>query len=260
MTGKDRLIVALDVSTHDEALRLVNDLDNVSFFKIGLKLFLNGNLFELLSRMEELRGDTGGVFIDLKLAGDIGNTVTDFVIEADRLGIRFITFVPTDPLAITKHSIDAVKKARGASAYPQVLMVPYFSSMGVADLPAGTTGTVDDYIVERGAILRGVGCDGLIVSGTAIAACRKALGPDMPIVSPGIRPAWSTPDDHARLTTPAEAINMGADYLVVGRPVRNASNPRQAAQEIIEEIDNTLAKKDQPPSIAQPNQLAHATG
>ena len=247
MTGKDRLIVALDVSTHDEAIRLVDDLQNVSFFKVGLKLFLAGDLFGLLTRMQERRRDAGGVFIDLKLAGDIGNTITDFFIEAARLGIRFITLVPTDPLAITRHSIAAARKARGTAGYPQVLMVPYFSSMGVEDLRAvGINESVDEYIVNRGLLLRDAGCDGLIVSGTAIGACRTALGPTVPIVSPGIRPAWSTPDDHARLTTPADAIRMGADYLVVGRPVRNPTNRQDrfdAAQRIIDEIDATWATR-----------------
>ena len=92
-------------------------------------------------------------------------------------------------------------------------------------------------------ILRDVGCDGLIVSGSAIGACRRAFGPRMLLVSPGIRPSWSAPDDHARLTTPQEAIRMGADYLVVGRPVRNAKHRRDAAQRIIDEMAEALAEQ-----------------
>lgn len=241
LAGQDRLIVALDVPTHDEALRLVDELENVSFFKIGLTLFLAGDLLGLLKRLRQRRGATGGVFIDLKLAGDIGNTVADFVAGASELGIRFITLVPTDPLAITQHSIQTVQSARGDASYPQVLMVPFLSSMGVEELhAAGIKGTVDDYIVQRGHALRDIGTDGLIVSGTAIGACRTVFT-DLTIVSPGIRPAWSTADDHARLTTPAVAIHLGADYLVVGRPVRTATKRRDAAQRIIDEIDEALA-------------------
>lgn len=245
MTGKDRLIVALDVSTHDEAFRIVDQLDNVSFFKIGIQLFLAGNLIDLCTQIQARGRESGGVFLDLKLAGDIGNTVAALVDQAERLGIRFLTLVPTDPLAITRHSLAAARAARGDSGLPQVLMVPYLSSMGVEDLRAeGIDESLDDYIVKRGTVLRDVGCDGLIVSGTAIQECRTALGPALPIVSPGIRPALSAPDDHARLTTPADAIRMGADYLVVGRPVRHAANRRDAAQRIIDEIDDALATAD----------------
>lgn len=240
-TGKDRLIVALDVPTHDEALRLVDDLANVSFFKIGLELFMAGDLFGFLKKLQERSREGGGVFVDLKLGGDIGNTIVGFANQSRRLGIRFITLVPADPIAITKHSIQALRSARGPEEMPQVLMVPFFSSMGVEDLrAAGIDEPLDSYIVRRGTVLHDAGCDGLIVSGTAIKACRQAFGDAMTIVSPGIRPAWAGADDHARLSTPAEAIQQGSDYLVVGRPIRNASNPHDAAQRVIDEIDEAL--------------------
>lgn len=86
------------------------------------------------------------------------------------------------------------------------------------------------------------GCDGLIVSGDAIGACRRAFGRDVTLVSPGIRPHWAEADDHQRLTTPAVAIRLGADYLVVGRPIRKAQNPRAAAQRIIDEIEEELGQ------------------
>jgi len=243
-TGKDRLIVALDVPTHDEALRIVDDVANVSFFKIGLELFMAGDLFGFLERLQERRRPGGGVFVDLKLGGDIGNTIIGFVNQSRRLGIRFITLVPADPIAITKHSIQALRSARGPEGMPQVLMVPFFSSMGVEDLrAAGIDEPLDSYIVRRGRVLHDAGCDGLIVSGTAIRACRQAFGEAMTLVSPGIRPAWAGPDDHARLTTPAEAIDMGADYLVVGRPIRTAPDPHDAAQRIIDEIDEALVRQ-----------------
>ncbi len=247
IAAQDRLIVALDVDTHDEAVKIVDELDNVSFFKIGIQLFLTGDLFGLLKRLRQRKRAGGGIFIDLKLGGDIGNTITKFVERSRRLGIRFITLVQTEPISITKHSIQAVRAARGGEGLPQVLMVPYLSSLGVDDLRAvGINESVDDYIVRRGMILRDFGCDGLIVSGTAVGTCRRAFGPQMLLVSPGIRPSWSAPDDHARLTTPGEAISMGADYLVVGRPVRNAKNRRDAAQQIIDEIDEALAERSHP--------------
>ena len=255
LKGKDRLIVALDVPTHDEALHLVDALKNVNVFKIGLELFLAGDLFGFLRKLQERRRPGGGVFVDLKLGGDIGNTISSFVQQSRRLGIRFITLIQTDPIAITKHTIQALRAARGREEMPQALMVPFFSSMGIEDLRAmGIQESVDSYIVSRGRVLHAAGCDGLIVSGTAIEACRKQFGTAMTLVSPGIRPAWAEPDDHARLTTPAEAIAMGSDYLVVGRPIRSAQNPHDAAQRIIDEIDEALDR-----TVARARSIKSAT-
>lgn len=238
MEAHDRLIVALDVSTHDEAAALVDVLDNVSFFKIGLQLLLAGDLFGLLARMRAARGGRGAVFLDLKIAGDIGNTITEFVRGAGRLGARFINFVEAADAAITTDMLAAGRAARGDAPFPQFLAVPLPSSLG---RPSGLGSTadpargVDGYIVDRGRAMLAAGCDGLVVSGSAIGACRRAL-PDAVLVSPGVRPAGAAHDDHARSTTPAEAIRLGADYLVVGRPIRNAPDPRGAAQRIIDEI------------------------
>lgn len=233
MEAKDRLIAALDVSTHDEAVALVDTLDNVSFFKIGLQLLLAGDLFGLLDRMRAARGGRGAVFLDLKIAGDIGNTIIEFVRGAGRLGARFINFVEAADAAITTDMLTAGRTARGDAPIPQFLAVPLPSSIGAPSNPARG---VDGYIVDRGRAMLAAGCDGLVVSGSAIGACRRAL-PDAVLVSPGVRPAGAAHDDHARSTTPAEAVRLGADYLVVGRPIRNARDPRDAAQRIIDEID-----------------------
>lgn len=238
--GRERLIVALDVSTHAEAERLVEALDNVSLFKIGLRLFLAGDLQGLVRRILARRRG-GGIFIDLKMAGDISNTISDLVGEASKLGVRFITLAESRDDVFTRHSLAAGRKARGAETFPQFLMVPLLSSLvpanfGRPDLSA------EEYIVERGREMLAAGCDGLIVSGTAIGACRAALGPAVTLVSPGIRPAWAGSDDHQRWTTPADAIRLGADYLVVGRPIRSAPDPRAAAERVIDEINEQLSK------------------
>lgn len=237
MEGKDRVIVALDVPTHDAAVALVDSLDNVSFFKIGLELFLAGDLYGLLRRLQAARGDQGAIFVDLKTAGDITNTIVSFVRRAAELGIRFLTFVEAAESAITRHALAAGRQARGETSVPQFLMVPLPSSLGATSDPADD---VDCYIVDRGRAMLDAGCDGLVVSGSAIGACRQVF-PRAVLVSPGIRPSGAPGDDHARWTTPAEAIRQGADYLVVGRPIRNASNPRDAAQRIIDEIDEAAA-------------------
>lgn len=228
-----RLVVALDVPTHDEAVALVDTLDNVSFFKIGLELFLAGDLRALLRRLQTARGGQGSIFIDLKTAGDIGNTVARFVAGAAGMGVRLITFIEAAETAITRHTLAAGRAARGPGRFPKFLAVPLLSSL---DAP-------DERIVARGKPMIEAGCDGLVVSGTAISACRAAF-PDATLVSPGIRPAWwDARDDHVRWTTPAEAVLRGADHLVVGRPIRSAANPRDAAQRIIDEIDDAAQRR-----------------
>lgn len=241
LTGKDRLIVALDVPTHERAFELVDKLDNVSFFKVGLQLFLAGDVLGFIQRLQSRRAGHGGVFVDLKLSGDIGNTITSLVEGCLALNVKFITLVESNPLAITLATVQAARNARGLARDPRLLMVPLFSSLGVDDLhQAGTPGEVNAFIIDRGRVMLSHGCDGLIVSGDAIKACREEFGPNVDIVSPGIRPAWAPADDHKRHTTPAEAIRWGADYLVVGRPITKDQNPRAAAQRIIDEIDEAL--------------------
>ena len=120
--------------------------------------------------------------------------------------------------------------------------MPFLSSLDAADLPAAAAAgenSLEAVIVKRAQAALGAGCDGIIASGDAIQVCRLAF-PSTLIVSPGIRPAGSSTDDHKRHTTPAEAIRLGADYLVVGRPIVKAPDPREATRRIIEEIDQAL--------------------
>lgn len=238
LAGQDRLIVALDVSTHDEAFRLVDELPNVSFFKVGLQLLMSGDILGFLGKLQQRRN--GGVFLDLKLSGDIGNTITELVKACTALNVRFLTLVKSHPASITVRTIEVAQEARGGSPYPRLLMVPLLSSLNADDLrELDIEDDADAFIIRNGGELLEHGCDGLIVSGNAIGSCREAF-PHVDIVSPGIRPAGSAADDHKRLTTPGEAIRLGADYLVVGRPITQAVHPRDAAQRIIDETDEAL--------------------
>ena len=235
LMGKDRLIVALDVPAVDEALRVVELLDNVSFFKIGLQLFITGGLPTLLEALRRKQ-----VFVDLKMPGDIANTIAAVVDLCVTMNVRFLTLSESMPLP----GIAAARTARNArhSSNPKLLTVPFLSSLDASDLggiAAGET-DLDAFIVKRaGAALR-AGCDGMIASGTAIQVCRRAFPPPTIIVSPGIRPAGAPADDQKRHTTPAEAIRLGADYLVVGRPILKDPDPREAARRVIDEIDGAL--------------------
>ena len=246
LLGKDRLIVALDVPTHEQAFGLVERLDNVSFFKVGLQLFMAGDILGFIRELQKRRTSQGGVFVDLKLSGDIGNTITRLVEGCIDLNVKFITLVESVPEAMTVRTLQAARKARKNARDPRLLMVPLLSSLNANDLRAA--GIQDDstaYILARGRAMLDHGCDGLIVSGKAIKACRARF-PSGDIVSPGIRPTWATANDHKRFTTPSQAIRFGADYLVVGRPIYNDSDPKVAAQKIIDEIDEALEGKTKP--------------
>ena len=236
LTGKDRLIVALDVPTVDQALRIVDRLDNVSFFKIGLQLFMTGGLLTLLER---LRG-TKRVFVDLKVPGDIANTITAVIDMCVENNVAFLTLSESMPLP----AIAAAKAARTVrhSEAPKLLIVPFLSSLDAGDLPAISGGARDleTYILGRAHAAIEAGCDGVVASGQAIQVCRQAFARPTMIVRPGIRTAGASTDDHKRHTTPAQAIRLGADYLVVGRPILKDPDPREAARRIIAEIDRAL--------------------
>jgi orotidine-5'-phosphate decarboxylase len=235
-TGKESLIVALDVPTVDEALRIVEELDNVSFFKIGLQLFLTGGLRTLLQKLQEK-----SLFVDLKVPGDIANTIGSVIDLCVAMKVKFLTLSESMPIS----AISAAKavRQRHNSENPQLLTVPFLSSLDRDDLNAMTgNDDVDGYILRRAKAALGAGCDGVVASGQQIRLCRDNF-PQTTIVSPGIRPSGSPSDDHKRFTTPKQAIHLGSDYLVVGRPILKSDNPRQVAQTIIAEIDSALAEK-----------------
>lgn len=236
-TGRESLIVALDVPTVDKALATVDALgDTVSFFKIGLQLFLTGELPRLLHELRQKQ-----IFVDLKVPGDIANTISSVIDLCVAMRVRFLTLSESMPVS----SIAVAKTARNGSEYPKLLTVPFLSSMDRSDLIA-TTGTTDDVgivILQRAGAALNAGCDGIIASGPEIRLCRQKF-PNTIIVSPGIRPSGTKSDDHKRFTTPREAILMGSDYLVVGRPILQSSAPLQMAKEIIVEIDQAISQRN----------------
>jgi orotidine-5'-phosphate decarboxylase len=235
-SAKDRLIVALDVPTVEEALKTVHELPNVSFFKVGYQLFMTGGLPELL---EKLQGKH--VFVDVKVPGDIANTIAAVVDVCVDAGVAFLTLsesMPVPAIRVARAARDARK-----SGIPKLLTVPFLSSLDAGDLQevAGEE-DLETYILRRAHQAIANGCDGTIASGEAIRFCRAAF-PDAIIVSPGIRPAGTSTNDHKRHTTPGDAIRLGADYLVVGRPILKSSHPKETAQEIIDEIEAALKSR-----------------
>jgi orotidine-5'-phosphate decarboxylase len=223
---RDRLIVALDVPSVAAASDLVEQLgDAVSFYKIGYQLAYAGGL----AFTETLIRANKRVFLDLKLH-DIGNTVSKGVESVARLGATFLT-VHAYP-----QTMKAAVGARG-SAGLRILAVTVLTSYDDSDLAAAGYGvSVSALVAKRAAQARELGVDGLVCSAEEAAALRPVAGPGMVLVTPGIRPAGADVGDQKRVMTPARAIAAGADYLVVGRPIVEASDPRAAADAIVAEI------------------------
>jgi orotidine-5'-phosphate decarboxylase len=222
---RERLIVALDLSSVEEADAMVARLgDAVSFYKIGYQLGFAGGLGYAHSLIDAGKQ----VFIDLKLH-DIGNTVAQGVKSVARLGASFLT-VHAYP-ATMKAALDA----REGSL--RILGVTVLTSFDDADLKtAGYAGTVRELVAQRAAQARDIGIDGLVCSPEEAANVRAIVGPRLALVTPGIRPAGADAGDQKRIATPAAAIAAGADYLVVGRPIVAAADPKAAALAIVEEI------------------------
>jgi len=222
---RDRLIVALDVPSVVAAEAMVERLgDSVSFYKIGYQLAFAGGL----PLAENLIRSGKRVFLDLKLH-DIGNTVARGVESVAKLGATFLT-VHAYP-----QTMHAAVDARGNSGL-RILAVTVLTSYDDADLAAaGYDFTVTELVAERAAQARDIGVDGLVCSAEEAAALKPKVG-SLVLVTPGIRPAGADTGDQKRVMTPKKAIAAGADYLVVGRPILEAPNPRAAADGIVGEI------------------------
>lgn len=226
LSPRERLVVALDISSVDEARRLVERLgDDVEFYKIGYQLGYAGGLVFA----EELVRSGKKVFIDLKLH-DIGNTVEEGIRSLASLGATFAT-VHAYPQTMRA----AVAGKAGSSL--KVLAVTILTSYDNTDtLEAGYAGTVGELVTKRANQAREIGIDGIVCSATEAAKVREIIGPDRFIVTPGIRPAGADAGDQKRIVTPALAIRSGASHLVVGRPITAVAEPVAAARAIVEEI------------------------
>ncbi|HXP48086.1 MAG TPA: orotidine-5'-phosphate decarboxylase [Terriglobales bacterium] len=230
MRPEDRPIVALDVSSAAEAQKIVQALGPaVSTYKVGNQLFTA----EGPSVVRELVGTGKRVFLDLKFH-DIPKTVAGGVRSAAALGVSMLTVHASGGSAMLRAAVDA---ARQAPKPPIILAVTVLTSLSDADLQqTGVAGRTLDHALVLATLARNCGCDGVVASPHEARAIRQNLGAELVIVTPGIRPAGSGKGDQSRVNTPTEAIAAGADYLVVGRPVTEAADPRRAAEEIMKEI------------------------
>jgi orotidine-5'-phosphate decarboxylase len=223
---RERLILALDVPSVAAAEAMIARLgESVSFYKIGYQLAFAGGI----DLARALAGAGKQIFLDLKLH-DIGNTVGRGVESVARLGASFLT-VHAYP-----QTMHAAVDARAGSTL-RILAVTVLTSYDDADLAAaGYDFTVPELVGERAAQARDVGVDGLVCSGVEAAMLRPIVGAGMTLVTPGIRPAGAEAGGQKRVMTPAAAIAAGADYLVIGRPILAAPDPKAAAEAIVAEI------------------------
>jgi orotidine-5'-phosphate decarboxylase len=231
MDPRDRLIVALDVPSVDAAEAMVMRLgDAVSFYKIGYQLAFAGGL----DYAPKLIRSGKRVFLDLKLH-DIANTVAAGVKSVARLGASFLT-VHAFPQVM-----QAAVEARENGL--RILAVTVLTSLNDADLAeAGYATTVAALAVRRAAQARAIGVDGLVCSPEEVANLRRIVGDRLTLVTPGIRPAGAEVGDQKRVATPAAAIAAGAEYLVIGRPIIAAPDPKAAAEAIVAEIAGAAKK------------------
>jgi len=237
-TARERLIVALDLPNADAALRMAEKLHgHAGMFKVGLELF--GAEGPALPRRLASRGE--GVFLDLKFH-DIPNTVRAAAREAAQLGVRMINVHASGGRKMMAAAREGAESISSGASRPLMLAVTVLTSLGPEDLQeTGVAGTPEEAVIRLARLAQSAGMDGVVASAREAAAIREACGPKFVIVTPGIRPVASAVQDQARVSTPADAVRAGADYLVVGRPITGAVDPAAAADAVAAEIQEAAS-------------------
>ncbi|HEV7310610.1 orotidine-5'-phosphate decarboxylase [Ensifer sp.] len=228
--ARDRLIVGLDLPTIGDAEKIVSTLGNdVSFYKIGYQLVFAGGL----EFARDLAASGKNVFLDMKLL-DIDNTVAKGVENIVKMGMSMLTLH-----AYPKAMRAAVEAARGSDLC--LLGVTVLTSMDEQDvIDAGYEYDPHTLVLRRAEQARAAGMGGIVCSAEESAAVRKIIGPDMALVTPGIRPAGADKGDQKRVMTPSEALKAGSSHLVVARPIVAAADPLTAARAILAEMNGAL--------------------
>ena len=240
-SAKDRLIIALDVESHGEALALFQALrDHAGMFKIGSQLFTAAGP----QVVREIVEAGGRVFLDLKFH-DIPNTVAAAGVEAARLGVSIFNVHAAGGSEMMKRTVEAVHDmcARESRERPRVIAVTVLTSADRETLgEVGCYATPAEQVRRLASLAEACGMDGVVASPHEVGLVREAVERDgFLIVTPGVRPGGSLRDDQKRVMTPAEAVRAGADYLVVGRAILQARNPASAARLIVQEMESALS-------------------
>jgi len=237
LTARERLVLALDVGDFKKAEELVGGLiDYVGAFKIGNQLFTAEG-----PKVVDMVNKKGGkVFLDLKFH-DIPNTVARAAEVATKLGVSIFNVHTSGGYEMMKAAAEATAKISQELAIrkPIILGVTLLTSINqeILEKEIGIIKRVEEQVVHLAKLAKASGLDGVVASSWEIKEIRKACGEDFIILTPGIRPAGQSSDDQKRVMAPQEAIKLGANFLVVGRPIRNAANPVEAAKQILKEME-----------------------
>jgi len=237
---KDYIVFPLDLPTYDEAMSYADRLaEHVGLFKVGLELFISQGPAIIKSLQD---AGSAGIFLDLKLH-DIPATVKRAFLAASRHGPEFVTVHCDEGGEILR---TVAENNPGGTKILAITVLTSLDQKKLKDL-----GYAEEYAKDLSALVllkartaKEAGCHGVVCSGLEVGAIKRELGPDLVAVTPGIRPAWSVvdQDDQRRVVTPADAVKNGADYVVVGRPIRDAKRPSDAAKRVAEEIEDVFLK------------------
>lgn len=241
LTARDRLIFALDVNNRHEAEELAKKLvGHVGIFKVGLELYSS----EGPSMVNALQRMGAPVFLDLKLH-DIPTTVERTAVVASKMSVKFLTVHATGGPRMLQAACRGAREGAGTGKEAtKILAVTVLTSMEMQDLDAiGLAGPVASAATRFASLADQAGCYGVIASAREATAVRHATRPEFAIVTPGIRPAGADMDDQARAETPGAAIDAGSDFLVIGRPIRDAEDPAAMADAIVKEMDKHLVAR-----------------
>ena len=232
----NRLIAALDFHTIDDAKNLVTTLgDSVSFYKVGMELFyaVGPDIVRWLKAQDKK------IFLDLKLH-DIPNTVAEGLCSLLELGADVMNIHASGGFTMMKTAADKLKLRADQLGVerPKLIAVTVLTSINDSDWQGlGYKNAINDQVVNLAKLAAKAGLDGVVASPREAKSIREACGNDFLIITPGIRPAGASVDDQSRIETPAAALKNGANYLVIGRPIRAANDPKAAALAIIEEMN-----------------------
>ena len=233
--NSEKLIVALDYAYENEARELVSQLgDTVSYYKVGLELFLNtrGSIIDYLKHKDKK------VFLDLKFH-DIPNTVAQAAAWAASFGVDMFTLHASGGAEMMRTSVENVSDicSRMNIKMPQMVGVTILTSFDEAGIArVGYKDSIGDTVLNLAKLCQESNMRGVVCSPHEVAQIKQVCGSNFLTVCPGIRPAWAAKGDQKRITTPSDAIKIGVDYMVVGRPITKAKDPQEAAFKIVEEI------------------------
>jgi orotidine-5'-phosphate decarboxylase len=237
----EKIIIALDVATRPEALSLVDQIEDGLVYKIGMELFTA----EGPPLLKAIASRGKRVFLDLKYH-DIPNTVAGAVRSAVRHGVFMLTLHTSGGKEMMAKAAEAASAEAKKAGKPKPLLlgVTVLTSLKDKELQeVGCTSSVGEQVLRLAGLAGAAGLDGIVCSPHEIEIIRREFGRKFLIVTPGIRPVWAAAQDQKRVMTPAEALGLGADYLVIGRPVTAAPSPKQALGRIVDELLQTSASE-----------------